>query len=85
MRKFTTLCKDSVTNLTLVLSDCSYYQACDYLDELDGLGPYKGSGGIGVANITKICFEKASFFYDTERECLMLAEGDFNTLFPDPN
>lgn len=31
MRKFMTACKDSVTGYEMILSECSYNQACDWL------------------------------------------------------
>lgn len=32
MRVFTTECKDSVTGYAMVLSECSYNMACDWLE-----------------------------------------------------
>ena len=31
MRRFTTACRDSVTGYEMILSECSYNQACDWL------------------------------------------------------
>lgn len=33
MRKFMTECKDTKTGLSMVLSECSYNQACDWLSK----------------------------------------------------
>lgn len=32
MKAFTTECKDSITNYAMILSECSYNMACDWLE-----------------------------------------------------
>lgn len=77
MRRFTALCRDSVTGHTMILSDCSFNAACMFLERENAnniLGKYKGTE-CGSRNVTKLVFEKALFLYDEERGLLMRVEG----------
>ena len=47
MRVFTTECKDSVTGYSMVLSECSYNMACDWLART--LAKY----GVDIYNVKK--------------------------------
>lgn len=76
MRKFTSLCRDTVTGHRMVLSDCSFNAACMYLEGLNAdnkFGAFKGTE-CGSANVTKLVFEKALFLYDEARGYLMKVE-----------
>lgn len=76
MRKFTALCRDSVTEHRMILSCCTFNQACCFLEGLnaDGkLGAYKGTE-CGSRDVVKLVFEKALFLYDEARGYLMKVE-----------
>lgn len=71
MRKFTVLCRDNITKMQMVLSDCSFNEACMFLEmeNADGrFGAYKGTKHVGME---KLSFEKATFYYDEERGLLL--------------
>lgn len=73
MRKFTALCKDSVTGCTMVLCECSFNAACMFLEGLNfdnKLGEYIGTE-CASRYVSKIVFENATFLYDEERGYLM--------------
>jgi hypothetical protein len=73
MRKFTALCRDTVTGHRMVLSDCSFNAACMYLEGLNAdnkLGEYKGTE-CGSRDVVKLVFENALFLYDEARGYLM--------------
>lgn len=68
MKKFVILCKDKITGMEMILSECSYNQACSYLEN-----QYPGEclGCENVGNLTKIKFAERNFFYDEERGYLL--------------
>ena len=73
MKKFTTVYIDSITKAEMVLSECSFNQACAYLEGLNAnkkFGEYKGTE-CGSPTVCKLVFEKALFLYDEERGYLM--------------
>lgn len=73
MRRFTTTCIDSITKAEMILSECSFNQACMFLEienRDNRFGKYKGTE-CGSKNVTKLVFEKALFLYDEERGYLM--------------
>lgn len=72
MKKFTSLCRDNITGHRMILSDCSFNEACAYL-ERENLGKYKGMEACSL-HVSKIRFEKATFLYDEERGYLMKIE-----------
>lgn len=76
MRIFTSLCKDTITGNRMVLSDCSFNEACMYIERLNKnneLGEYKGIE-CGSLSVTKLVFENALFLYDEVRGYLMRVE-----------
>lgn len=76
MRKFTALCKDTVTGHRMVLADCSFNAACMYLETQNAdnkFGAYKGTE-CGSRDVVKLVFEKALFLYDEARGYLMKVE-----------
>ena len=76
MRKFTSLCRDTVTGHRMVLSDCSFNAACMYLEGLNAdnkFGEYKYTECCS-RDVTKLVFEKALFLYDEAQGYLMKVE-----------
>lgn len=71
MLTFTICCKDHKTGLEMIATECSYNQACDYLEHKP-LGRF-----IGVAcmpdNNLRLRYEKRNFIYD-ERRAYLLGE-----------
>ena len=73
MRRFTSLCTDSITGCEMILTDCSFNQACSFLERENTdnkLGEYKGCE-CASRYVTKLIFENATFLYDEERGLLM--------------
>lgn len=73
MIKFTASCIDNITKAEMVLSECSFNQACAFLEgeNMDNhFGKYKGTE-VGSSHVCKLVFEKATFLYDEERGYLM--------------
>lgn len=73
MRRFTSLCTDNITGCEMILYDCSFNQACAFLERENAdnkLGKYKGCECASRV-VTKIVFENATFLYDKERGLLM--------------
>lgn len=71
MKRFTALCKDKTTGYEMVLSECSFNQACSFLEsKRSELGKYLGTFFVSI-NVSKLKFEKATFLYDEERGLLM--------------
>lgn len=68
MRKFVTQCKDKVTGMEMILSECSYNQACCYLDSHY---TEKCLGCESFGDLTKIKFINRNFFYDERRGYLL--------------
>lgn len=68
MTVFKIFCKDSITGMEMIATDCSFNAACDYLEH-QNLGKYLGCDSFG--NISKIKFDKRDFFYDEERGYLL--------------
>lgn len=73
MRKFTTTCIDNITNLIMVLSDCSYNNACSFLESENANNKF---GQFLTATnrtlyLTEIRYEKANFIYDEVRGVLL--------------
>lgn len=73
MRKFTATCIDNVTNMVMVLSDCSYNNACSFLECENANNKF--GHFISATNrtlyLTEIKFENASFIYDEVRGVLL--------------
>ena len=61
-------CKDSVTGMEVIILECSFNEACSFL-ETQPLGKFLGCKAFG--NTTKIQFEKRNFYYDEERGVLL--------------
>lgn len=74
MRKFTTLTVDSKTRMQMILSDCSYNQACYYLKGQD-TGKLLNVRTVYIEpltyKVTELRCEKATFIYDETRGFLM--------------
>ena len=73
MRLFTAICIDNVTNMQMILSECSFNMACSYLESVQekyNLGEYLGTECMSLTT-TKIEFENATFYYDEERGYLL--------------
>lgn len=73
MRRFTALCRDDITGHEMVLSECSFNQACYFLETQNAdkkFGEYKGTE-CGSRDVTKLVFEKALFLHDEIRSYLM--------------
>lgn len=71
MREFKTTCVDMKTRMTMVLSECSYNRACDWL-ESKGFTHYDKFET--VANMIVMQFSKPAkriFVYDEERGYLL--------------
>lgn len=68
MKIFTVSCKDSVTGMEIIAIDCTFNEACMYL-EIQNLGKYLGCEGFG--KLIKIKYEKRFFLYDEERGYLL--------------
>lgn len=68
MKQFTSMHKDSITGMEMILSECSFNEACSFL-ETQSLGKYLGCKAFG--NTTEIKFEKRDFFFDEERGYLL--------------
>lgn len=76
MKKFNTLCIDNTTKMEMVLSECSYNEACAYLGTIQGkynFGNLKTCKVVSTG-LTKIIFERAAFVYDEERGYLLRKE-----------
>lgn len=86
MRKFVTSCKDDKTGYEMILSECSYNEACMWLEnELSKYGSEiyrteKHTNGLmyiwtGIYRLDKFgkssCIAKRMFFYDEERGYLL--------------
>ena len=61
---------DNKTHLEIVASECSFNQACEYLECKMKNCLYKGLEACGI-NITKIVFDRRTFLYDEERGLLL--------------
>ena len=68
MRKFTTVCMDNKTNKQMILSECSFNNACHYLQSLS-------NNNIEVKAIDvytmEIKVDNKKFIYDEERGILL--------------
>ena len=72
MKRFTVKCLDSITGMYMVLSECSYNQACSFLkDRATEYGKLINIKQLG--RLTRLKYEKAEFFYDEGRGYLLLA------------
>ena len=71
MREFKTMCKDSVTGLQIVLSECSYNMACDWLLNLgfDTYVSFESEDGVATMKFMKPA--KRTFVYDENRGYLL--------------
>lgn len=67
MRKFVTNCIDDITGMTMVLSECSYNMACDYLMRSIG----QPISVKLVNNMAEIKYPKITFYYDENRGYLL--------------
>lgn len=69
MKKFRVSCKDQITELEMILSECSFNEACAFLEE-QNLGKYLGMEA-KAPDVSSIAFEKRKFLYDEARGYLM--------------
>lgn len=65
MNKFTASCKDVITGKEIVLSNCTYNQACSYLDHVVNILSIKP-----VGKLTGL-YCGIWFYYDEERGYLL--------------
>ena len=77
MKKFTTVCIDKETNLEIIASDCSFNEACMFLETENSderFGKFVSAKGmIGKSyNFVEMKFEKAEFLYDETRGLLLI-------------
>ena len=71
MREFRTSCIDNVTGMEMVLSECSYNMACDWL-ERKGFTHYNYFEVCGTETILEFTApKKRTFIYDEERGILL--------------
>ena len=74
MRRFQFLILDNKTQLQMVLCDCSYNQACYYLQGQD-VGELLKVTTVNVSplpyKVSELKYEKATFIYDEQRGFLM--------------
>lgn len=73
MRVFTATVKDSNSDLYIIANECSFNVACDYLmqeNKDNRFGKFLRTE-VGTRDITKLVFEKRTFFYDESRGYLM--------------
>lgn len=73
MIRFSTVCIDKVTKGEMIAAQCSFNEACMFLEKenSDGrFGKYKGTE-CGSQHVCKLVFENALFLYDEERGCLI--------------
>ena len=73
MRIFTSVCIDNLTKMEMLLSECSFNEACMFLETEnadDRFGKYKGME-VCTLHVHKLIFEKAVFLYDEERGLLL--------------
>ena len=77
MRVFTTECKDSVTGYAMVLSECSYNMACDWLERTlkkYGVWVYQTKTRNNLTELwtmDKHMLECRRFYYDENRGVLL--------------
>ena len=75
MRKFKASCIDNITKMEMVLSECSYNNACMFLESENRdnrFGHFKSATN-RTMYITEIRFEKACFLHDDIRGVLLRA------------
>jgi hypothetical protein len=73
MRVFTQTVKDSQSDLYVIANECSFNMACSYLEEQNKdnrFGKFIKTESM-TTNLTKLIFEKRSFYYDEERGYLL--------------
>ena len=73
MRIFNVTVKDSQSDLYILAKDCSYNQACSYLEEQNKdnrFGKYVQALPASK-DVTKLTFEKRVFYYDENRGYLL--------------
>lgn len=73
MRVFTQTVKDSQSDLYVIANECSFNMACSYLEEQNKdnrFGKFIKTESM-TTNLTKLLFEKRSFYYDEERGYLL--------------
>ena len=72
MIKFAVLCKDNVTNLEMVASECTFNESCIFLERENANNRFgRFLSARGKNEITEIIYEKASFLYDEKRGLLL--------------
>ena len=72
MRRFTTACIDNVTKMEMVLSECSFNEACMFLEKENKDNRFGNFvSAKGKLTKTEIIYEKANFLYDEERGYLL--------------
>ena len=74
MREFRTIAFDNVTGLRMILSECSYNFACDYLYNkgFTHYSNFENSGGYVTLTFTKPM--ERVFVYDESRGYLMMED-----------
>lgn len=73
MKIFKTTCIDKLTRMQMILSECSFNEACSYLESVQekyNLGKYLGTECMGLTT-TKLMFENDTFYYDEDRGYLL--------------
>lgn len=71
MRKFTTSCIDNETGMEMILSECSYNAACDYLMRLGFTDYDKFESDVRYVTMTFSKPAKRMFIYDELRGYLL--------------
>jgi hypothetical protein len=74
MRRFTSNCIDNKTRMIMVLSMCSYNEACSFLEtKKDEIGECQSAKSILCSNgsLTELIFSNRIFIYDEERGYLL--------------
>lgn len=69
MKRFTQSVKDSLTGMELILSECSFNEACMFLQNEMKSDKYIGCEAF--EETTKIMFKRRNFFYDEKRGYLL--------------
>ncbi len=70
MRRFLSNCIDIKTRMGMVLSECSYNQACNFLEQkISEIGELIKTEVDG--NVTKLIFSRHTFCYDESRGYLL--------------
>lgn len=72
MRRFTTICIDNETKMRMIYACCGYNEACFQLEHENRNGVYGKLKDVSkVGKLDKIEYDKATFYFDEERGCLL--------------